>query len=142
MTRADSIALFLTSFIAVLLRTVLIPPPPPSLLPLPPQDPNAPKGARAAFIFFSQGTEKDKIKAENPGLSMPELSKLVGQRWREMGEEDKKVRRRDVWQGVEGFGRDGVASCSLMSRALRIFLGRGRRVRNLKAAACTLTPLT
>lgn len=37
------------------------------------------------------GEERQKIKAENPGISITELTKLAGERWKGLG--DKSVRR-------------------------------------------------
>ncbi|KAI8912590.1 high mobility group box domain-containing protein [Gorgonomyces haynaldii] len=53
------------------------------------KDPNAPKKGLSAFMIFSQ-ENRPKIKEENPEASFGELGKLLGQKWKELDEEDKK----------------------------------------------------
>jgi hypothetical protein len=65
------------------------------------KDPNAPKKGLSAFMIFSS-ENRSRIKEENPGASFGELGKLLGQKWREMNEEDKGVRSVDV--GIRGKG--------------------------------------
>ncbi|XP_051118009.1 FACT complex subunit SSRP1-like isoform X2 [Andrographis paniculata] len=52
------------------------------------KDPNAPKRAMSAFMFFSQ-TERDNMKKSNPGISFTELGKVLGERWNKMTGEEK-----------------------------------------------------
>mmetsp|Transcript_31496 Transcript_31496/g.53154 ORF Transcript_31496/g.53154 Transcript_31496/m.53154 type:complete len:593 (-) Transcript_31496:185-1963(-) len=52
------------------------------------KDPNAPKGALSAFMFFSSADRK-RILAGDASLSMVEVSKVVGTHWREMTAEQK-----------------------------------------------------
>jgi structure-specific recognition protein 1 len=51
-------------------------------------DPNAPKGAKGSYMFFT-GENREKIKAENPDLTFGELAKKIGEAWKEMSAEDK-----------------------------------------------------
>ena len=52
------------------------------------KDPNAPRGAKSAYIFYS--TEKrPEMQAAHPEMKMTELSKPLGAAWKEMSEEDK-----------------------------------------------------
>ncbi|KAG5176109.1 hypothetical protein JKP88DRAFT_336294 [Tribonema minus] len=53
------------------------------------KDPNAPKGAKSAFMYFSMETRGDVLK-DQPGLKITEVSKVLGERWRGMTAEDKK----------------------------------------------------
>jgi structure-specific recognition protein 1 len=53
------------------------------------KDPNAPKRPMTAFMYFSLDM-RAKLKEENPDLSFGELGKLVGQRYKEISEEEKK----------------------------------------------------
>jgi hypothetical protein len=47
------------------------------------KDPNAPKKPLTAFFRFSRD-ERPRLKAEQPELSFAELTKLVGQKWKEL----------------------------------------------------------
>ncbi|KAL8038621.1 hypothetical protein ABFX02_11G120300 [Erythranthe guttata] len=52
------------------------------------KDPNAPKRAISAFMFFCQ-TERENVKKSNPGISFTDLGKELGDRWNKMTAEDK-----------------------------------------------------
>ncbi|KAG2487533.1 hypothetical protein HYH03_013813 [Edaphochlamys debaryana] len=52
------------------------------------KDPNAPKKNLSAFMYFSN-TSRDKVKQENPGIAFGEVGKLLGERWKAMGAEEK-----------------------------------------------------
>eukprot|EP00578_Thalassiosira_sp_NH16_P002941 CAMPEP_0181137534 /NCGR_PEP_ID=MMETSP1071-20121207/33756_1 /TAXON_ID=35127 /ORGANISM="Thalassiosira sp., Strain NH16" /LENGTH=835 /DNA_ID=CAMNT_0023224293 /DNA_START=149 /DNA_END=2656 /DNA_ORIENTATION=+ len=52
------------------------------------KDPNAPKGAKSAFMFFS-GAKRNEIKEANPDASFGEMGKLVGAAWKELTDEGK-----------------------------------------------------
>ncbi|GLB44637.1 putative HMG-box domain containing protein [Lyophyllum shimeji] len=55
------------------------------------KDPKAPmvKRALSAYMFFSQDW-CERIKAENPDASFGEVGKLLGTKWKELDEEEKK----------------------------------------------------
>lgn len=53
-----------------------------------PRDPDAPKGARSAYMFYSKA-KRDQIKAENPDAKASEISKLVSAGWKELSERKK-----------------------------------------------------
>ncbi|KAI0030846.1 high mobility group box domain-containing protein, partial [Vararia minispora EC-137] len=53
------------------------------------KDKNAPKRALSAYMFFSQEW-RERVKTENPDASFGEVGKLLGQRWKELPEDDKK----------------------------------------------------
>jgi len=54
------------------------------------KDPKAPKRALSAYMFFSQDW-RERIKAENPDAGFGEVGKLLGAKWKEMSDEEKKV---------------------------------------------------
>ncbi|KAL1662825.1 high mobility group box domain-containing protein [Schizophyllum commune] len=53
------------------------------------KDPNAPKRALSAYMFFSQDW-RERVKAENPDASFGELGKILGAKWKEMDDDEKK----------------------------------------------------
>ncbi|KAK4052308.1 Non-histone chromosomal protein 6 [Microbotryomycetes sp. JL221] len=53
------------------------------------KDPNAPKRPLSAYMHFSQ-QNREKIKSENPEASFGELGKLLGGKWKEMSDSEKK----------------------------------------------------
>ena len=52
-----------------------------------------PKRPLSAYMFFSQDW-RERVKAENPDASFGEIGKLLGARWKELDDEEKKVRAR------------------------------------------------
>ncbi|KAL2552332.1 FACT complex subunit SSRP1 [Forsythia ovata] len=52
------------------------------------KDPNAPKRAISAFMFFSQA-ERENVRKTNPGISFTEVGKVLGERWNKMTAEEK-----------------------------------------------------
>ncbi|KAF8918394.1 high mobility group box domain-containing protein [Mucidula mucida] len=53
------------------------------------KDPKAPKRALSAYMFFSQDW-RERIKTENPDAGFGEVGKLLGAKWKELDEEEKK----------------------------------------------------
>ncbi|EJD04969.1 HMG-box [Fomitiporia mediterranea MF3/22] len=53
------------------------------------KDPNAPKRALSAYMFFSQDW-RERVKAENPDAGFGEVGKLLGAKWKEMDESEKR----------------------------------------------------
>ena len=53
------------------------------------KDPKAPKRALSAYMFFSQDW-RERIKEENPDASFGEVGKLLGAKWKELDEDEKK----------------------------------------------------
>ncbi|THH16751.1 hypothetical protein EUX98_g9253 [Antrodiella citrinella] len=53
------------------------------------KDKNAPKRALSAYMFFSQDW-RERIKAENPDAGFGEIGKLLGAKWKELDDEEKK----------------------------------------------------
>ena len=52
------------------------------------KDPNAPKGAKSAFMYFSTA-KRSEIKEANPDASFGDLGKLVGAAWKELSDDGK-----------------------------------------------------
>jgi hypothetical protein len=52
------------------------------------KDENAPKQARTNYMFFSDSV-RDEIRNKNPKLSLGEISKLIGERWKNVTDEVK-----------------------------------------------------
>mmetsp|Transcript_19326 Transcript_19326/g.23917 ORF Transcript_19326/g.23917 Transcript_19326/m.23917 type:complete len:593 (+) Transcript_19326:132-1910(+) len=64
----------------------------PWTLPKPPRkrkDPTAPKRSPSAFLFYAQDRRK-RVKAENPGMSFQDVSRLMGEMWKR---EDNSVKQ-------------------------------------------------
>ncbi|KAF5375419.1 hypothetical protein D9615_008010 [Tricholomella constricta] len=53
------------------------------------KDPKAPKRALSAYMFFSQDW-RERIKTENPDAGFGEVGKLLGAKWKELDDEEKK----------------------------------------------------
>ncbi|PCH43010.1 hypothetical protein WOLCODRAFT_90097 [Wolfiporia cocos MD-104 SS10] len=53
------------------------------------KDPKAPKRPLSAYMFFSQDW-RERIKAENPDAGFGEIGKLLGAKWKELDESEKK----------------------------------------------------
>ena len=52
------------------------------------KDENAPKQARTNYMFFSDSV-RDEIRNKNPNLSLGEISKLIGERWKNVTDDVK-----------------------------------------------------
>ncbi|XP_038985170.1 FACT complex subunit SSRP1-like [Phoenix dactylifera] len=53
------------------------------------KDPNAPKRAMSAFMFFSNA-ERENIKKSNPGMAFADVGRALGERWKKMSAEEKE----------------------------------------------------
>ncbi|GMI99195.1 NUCLEOSOME/CHROMATIN ASSEMBLY FACTOR D, high mobility group [Hibiscus trionum] len=53
------------------------------------KDPNAPKRAMSGFMFFSQ-VERENLKKSNPGASFAEVSRIIGEKWKKLSDEEKE----------------------------------------------------
>ncbi|EDO17018.1 hypothetical protein Kpol_1065p34 [Vanderwaltozyma polyspora DSM 70294] len=53
------------------------------------KDPNAPKRALSAYMFFANET-RDIVKAENPDVSFGQVGRILGEKWKAMTDEDKQ----------------------------------------------------
>ncbi|GBF95760.1 hypothetical protein Rsub_08196 [Raphidocelis subcapitata] len=52
------------------------------------KDPNAPKRALGAYMFFSK-LKRDEIKAKNPSYGVTDIAKELGAAWKLLGEKEK-----------------------------------------------------
>jgi hypothetical protein len=69
------------------------------------KDPNAPKRPLSTFFLFSQD-ERPKIKKDNPSLSVADIAKLIGERWRAIGDEKKRHYEERARQEKERYDRE------------------------------------
>ncbi|WFD02046.1 Non-histone chromosomal protein 6 [Malassezia obtusa] len=53
------------------------------------KDPAAPKRPLSAYMFFSQDW-RERVKAENPDAGFGDVGRLLGTKWKEMSEDEKK----------------------------------------------------
>ena len=53
------------------------------------KDPNAPKAASSAYIFFTLD-QREKIKKDNPDFSPQEIMSEMGKVWKSLSEKEKK----------------------------------------------------
>ena len=53
------------------------------------KDPNAPKKPLSSFMLFS-GEMRSKVKEENSSLGVKEIAKLLGEKWKALGSEEKE----------------------------------------------------
>jgi len=53
------------------------------------KDPAEPKKAKSAYMFFGDD-ERKKIKEENKDMAFGEVNKLIGERWKELTDDEKK----------------------------------------------------
>lgn len=54
------------------------------------KDPNAPKRAMTAFMYFSNAS-RAKIKEDNPEMSFGDIGKMVGQKYKALSTEDRAI---------------------------------------------------
>ncbi|KAJ1902683.1 Non-histone chromosomal protein 6 [Coemansia sp. IMI 209127] len=52
------------------------------------KDPNAPKRALSAYMFFSQAN-RATVREQNPEVSFGAIGKLLGEKWKKLTENDK-----------------------------------------------------
>lgn len=46
----------------------------------------------SAYMLWLNSS-RERIKSENPGISITEISKKAGEMWRQLGKDEKEVRR-------------------------------------------------
>jgi structure-specific recognition protein 1 len=54
------------------------------------KDPNAPKRGLTSFLYFSQ-ENRAKVNAENPGMAIGDVAKILGAKWKELSDAEKTV---------------------------------------------------
>lgn len=55
------------------------------------KDTGGPKRPMSAYMLWLNSS-RERIKSENPGISITEISKKAGEMWRQLGKDDKEVR--------------------------------------------------
>lgn len=53
------------------------------------KDPNKPKRALSAYMFFVQDW-RERVKSENPDATFGDVGRLLGAKWKEMSPAEKK----------------------------------------------------
>lgn len=56
------------------------------------KDAGAPKRPMSAYMMWLNAS-RERIKSENPGISITEISKKAGEMWRQLGKDEKEVNR-------------------------------------------------
>ncbi|KAL3624158.1 FACT complex subunit ssrp1 [Castilleja foliolosa] len=76
------------------------------------KDPNAPKKAMSAFMFFSQSQRED-VKKTTPGISFTDMGKVLGERWNKLTPEEKapydakaRVDKKRYTEEMSGFNKN------------------------------------
>lgn len=59
------------------------------------KDTGGPKRPMSAYMLWLNSS-RERIKAENPGISITEISKKAGEMWRQLGKDEKEVRQERV----------------------------------------------
>jgi len=54
-----------------------------------PKNPDKPKKPLTAYMFFCN-TKRSDVMGENPGMSIGDVSKILGKMWKELSDEDKQ----------------------------------------------------
>lgn len=66
------------------------------------KDASAPKRPMSAYMMWLNAS-RERIKSENPGISITEISKKAGEMWRQLGKDEKEVSRNlEETQGCAG----------------------------------------
>lgn len=52
------------------------------------KDPNAPKRALSAYMFFANET-RDIVRSENPDVTFGQVGKILGEKWKALTSEEK-----------------------------------------------------
>ena len=66
------------------------------------KDPNAPKGAKGCYIFYSV-EQQPKIREQQPGIAFGDLVKIVAASWKVISDEDKAVYEKLAKEDKERF---------------------------------------
>lgn len=71
----------------------------------PKKEAGAPKGPVASYMMFSN-TKREQVVAENPGLSMIEISRTIGQHWKSLSAEEKQPYEELAKKDKERYARE------------------------------------
>uniref|UniRef100_A0A7N6BYQ9 FACT complex subunit SSRP1 n=1 Tax=Anabas testudineus TaxID=64144 RepID=A0A7N6BYQ9_ANATE len=66
------------------------------------KDTSGPKRPMSAYMLWLNSS-RERIKSENPGISITEISKKAGEMWRQLGKDEKEVRKENRDQSAESF---------------------------------------
>uniref|UniRef100_A0A3Q3AW79 FACT complex subunit SSRP1 n=1 Tax=Kryptolebias marmoratus TaxID=37003 RepID=A0A3Q3AW79_KRYMA len=66
------------------------------------KDSGGPKRPMSAYMLWLNSS-RERIKAENPGISITEISKKAGEMWRQLGKDEKEVRTGGKADLADGF---------------------------------------
>jgi hypothetical protein len=69
------------------------------------RDPDAPKGAKNAFIFFCSDN-REEVKDENPDMKLKEITQRLGKMWKDVDEELKEEYKEKAKQDKERYERE------------------------------------
>eukprot|EP00160_Parvularia_atlantis_P014634 Unigene3757_Nuclearia_a/m.11469 Unigene3757_Nuclearia_a/g.11469 ORF Unigene3757_Nuclearia_a/g.11469 Unigene3757_Nuclearia_a/m.11469 type:complete len:181 (+) Unigene3757_Nuclearia_a:101-643(+) len=69
------------------------------------KDPNAPSRPRTAFLLFSED-ERPKIKEEQPGLLLPDQTKILAQRWKDLPPRQKQFYEQQAHEAMDKYKTD------------------------------------
>lgn len=69
------------------------------------KDPSKPRGRLSAYMYFGQ-TLRPALRQQHPEASVTELAKLIGQKWRELSDDDKKPYEDLAEQDKERYRRE------------------------------------
>lgn len=53
------------------------------------KDPNAPKRALSAYMFFANDS-RETVRTENPGVTFGQIGRLLGEKWKSLSAEEKE----------------------------------------------------
>lgn len=81
------------------------------------KDAGAPKRPMSAYMMWLNAS-RERIKSENPGISITEISKKAGEMWRQLGKDDKEVSG-----GGDGGGGGGDKRLRRFSEGVVLELG-------------------
>jgi len=82
-----------------------------------PKDPNAPKGAKGSYMYFT-AAQRETIKTENPDLSFGDLSKKLGETWKGMDAEARTVYEEQAAEDKLRFKKETEEYNSMKAEAL------------------------
>lgn len=71
----------------------------------PKKEAGAPKGPVASYMMFSN-SKREQVVAENPGLSMIEISRTIGQHWKSLSAEEKQPYEELAKKDKERYARE------------------------------------
>lgn len=77
------------------------------------KDAGAPKRPMSAYMMWLNAS-RERIKSENPGISITEISKKAGEMWRQLGKDEKEVSNEGEQEMGGGAGAQQVLTRNLL----------------------------